>query len=55
MVRPEGGTAFFILLSAVLEADSDLICQAGTRWEDINQTLKDKGIPLFFPVNHFLS
>ncbi|KAJ7915509.1 D-lactate dehydrogenase cytochrome oxidoreductase [Mycena leptocephala] len=33
------------------EADSDLICQAGTRWEDINQTLKDKGIPLFFPLD----
>ncbi|KAF7359262.1 D-lactate dehydrogenase [cytochrome], mitochondrial [Mycena sanguinolenta] len=33
------------------EADSDLICQAGARWEDINQTLKDKGIPLFFPLD----
>ncbi|KAJ7789403.1 D-lactate dehydrogenase cytochrome oxidoreductase [Mycena olivaceomarginata] len=33
------------------EADSDLICQSGTRWEDINQTLKDKGIPLFFPLD----
>ena len=32
------------------EDDSDLICQAGTRWEDINYTLKEKGIPLFFPV-----
>ncbi|KAK7035752.1 mitochondrial D-lactate dehydrogenase [Favolaschia claudopus] len=31
--------------------DSDLICQAGTRWEDINQTLKEKGIPLFFPLD----
>ncbi|KAF9483866.1 D-lactate dehydrogenase cytochrome oxidoreductase [Pholiota conissans] len=31
--------------------DSDLTCQAGTRWEDINQTLKDKGIPLFFPLD----
>ncbi|KAJ6488511.1 FAD-linked oxidase-like protein [Mycena vitilis] len=33
------------------EEDSDLICQSGTRWEDINQTLKDKGIPLFFPLD----
>ncbi|KAJ4475788.1 FAD-linked oxidase-like protein, partial [Lentinula aciculospora] len=33
------------------EADSDLICQAGAQWEDINQTLKDKGIPLFFPLD----
>uniref|UniRef100_A0A8H7Y5B3 D-lactate dehydrogenase (cytochrome) n=1 Tax=Psilocybe cubensis TaxID=181762 RepID=A0A8H7Y5B3_PSICU len=31
--------------------DSDLICQAGTRWEDINQTLKERGIPLFFPLD----
>ncbi|KAF9567577.1 hypothetical protein CPC08DRAFT_814085 [Agrocybe pediades] len=31
--------------------DSDLICEAGARWEDINQTLKDKGIPLFFPLD----
>ncbi|GJE86790.1 D-lactate dehydrogenase cytochrome oxidoreductase [Phanerochaete sordida] len=33
------------------EADGDLICQAGARWEDINQELKDKGIPLFFPLD----
>jgi len=33
------------------EADGDLICQAGARWEDINNTLKEKGIPLFFPVS----
>ncbi|KAJ7221731.1 D-lactate dehydrogenase cytochrome oxidoreductase [Mycena pura] len=33
------------------EEDSDLVCQAGTRWEDINQTLKEKGIPLFFPLD----
>ncbi|KAJ6582848.1 FAD-linked oxidase-like protein [Mycena sp. CBHHK59/15] len=36
------------------EEDSDLICQSGARWEDINSTLKDRGIPLFFPVNHHL-
>ncbi|EKM55737.1 uncharacterized protein PHACADRAFT_95712 [Phanerochaete carnosa HHB-10118-sp] len=33
------------------EADGDLICQAGARWEDINQELKDRGIPLFFPLD----
>ncbi|TFK76572.1 D-lactate dehydrogenase cytochrome oxidoreductase [Pluteus cervinus] len=33
------------------EADSDLICQAGARWEDINQHLKSLGIPLFFPLD----
>lgn len=32
------------------EADSDLTCQSGARWEDINETLKEEGIPLFFPV-----
>ncbi|KAL1947576.1 hypothetical protein VTO73DRAFT_13300 [Trametes versicolor] len=33
------------------EDDSDLVCQAGARWEDINETLKEKGIPLFFPLD----
>ncbi|KAL4261879.1 D-lactate dehydrogenase (cytochrome) [Pleurotus pulmonarius] len=33
------------------EADSDLVCQSGTRWEDVNATLKEKGIPLFFPLD----
>ncbi|KAH7909134.1 D-lactate dehydrogenase cytochrome oxidoreductase [Hygrophoropsis aurantiaca] len=33
------------------EADGDLRCQSGTRWEDINSTLKEKGIPLFFPLD----
>ncbi|KIK95032.1 hypothetical protein PAXRUDRAFT_141634 [Paxillus rubicundulus Ve08.2h10] len=33
------------------EADGDLRCQAGARWEDINRTLKKKGIPLFFPLD----
>ena len=26
-----------------LEADSDLVCQPGARWVDINDTLKKKG------------
>jgi len=33
------------------EADADMVCQAGARWEDINQTLEAKGIPLFFPLD----
>lgn len=33
------------------EADGDLRCQAGARWEDINSVLKERGIPLFFPVS----
>jgi len=33
------------------EADSDLVCQAGARWDDINETLREKGIPLFFPLD----
>ncbi|KDQ13157.1 hypothetical protein BOTBODRAFT_111787 [Botryobasidium botryosum FD-172 SS1] len=33
------------------EADSDLVCQAGARWDDINETLRDKGVPLFFPLD----
>ncbi|KAI0085452.1 FAD-linked oxidase-like protein [Irpex rosettiformis] len=33
------------------EADGDLVCQSGARWEDINVALKEKGIPLFFPLD----
>jgi len=39
-----------ITLSIMIVEDSDMICQAGARWEDINHTLKERGIPLFFPV-----
>jgi FAD/FMN-containing dehydrogenase len=28
-----------------LEADLDLVCQPGARWMDINDTLKEKGMP----------
>lgn len=31
--------------------DSDIVCQAGARWWDVNETLKEKGIPLFFPLD----
>ncbi|KAI0357321.1 hypothetical protein OH77DRAFT_1422154 [Trametes cingulata] len=33
------------------EADSDVVCQPGLRWMDLNETLKEKGIPLFFPLD----
>lgn len=33
------------------EADADLVCQPGAKWVDINATLKEKGIPLFFPLD----
>ncbi|EKM60641.1 uncharacterized protein PHACADRAFT_189766 [Phanerochaete carnosa HHB-10118-sp] len=33
------------------EADADLVCQAGAKWTDINAVLKEKGIPLFFPLD----
>ncbi|TFK33515.1 FAD-linked oxidase-like protein [Crucibulum laeve] len=33
------------------EADSDLICQPAAKWMDINDILKEKGIPLFFPID----
>ncbi|KAK7461948.1 D-lactate ferricytochrome c oxidoreductase [Stygiomarasmius scandens] len=33
------------------EADSDLVCQSGIGWVEINETLKEKGIPLFFPID----
>jgi hypothetical protein len=32
------------------EEDSDLVCQPGIGWMEINEALKEKGIPLFFPV-----
>ncbi|KAI0344438.1 hypothetical protein BDW22DRAFT_1354465 [Trametopsis cervina] len=33
------------------EADSDVVCQPGARWMDVNEVLKEKGIPLFFPID----
>ncbi|KZT29987.1 hypothetical protein NEOLEDRAFT_1054940 [Neolentinus lepideus HHB14362 ss-1] len=33
------------------EEDSDLVCQPGACWVDINETLKDRGLPLFFPLD----
>jgi len=33
------------------EADSDLVCQPGAHWMAINDMLKKKDIPLFFPLD----
>ncbi|OAX39291.1 hypothetical protein K503DRAFT_98298 [Rhizopogon vinicolor AM-OR11-026] len=33
------------------EADSDLVCQPGIGWMEINEILQQKGIPLFFPLD----
>ncbi|KAJ7680890.1 FAD-linked oxidase-like protein [Mycena polygramma] len=33
------------------EADADLVCQPGVGWMTINETLRTKGIPLFFPID----
>ncbi|KAI0086724.1 hypothetical protein BDY19DRAFT_908139 [Irpex rosettiformis] len=30
--------------------DGDLVAQSGAKWVDINATLNEKGIPLFFPT-----
>lgn len=38
------------LLCYATEDDGDVVVQAGVQWENLNQSLKDKGIPLFFPV-----
>jgi len=36
---------------AIHEEDSDLVCQPGVGWMEINEILKEKGIPLFFPLD----
>ncbi|KAH9925357.1 uncharacterized protein BXZ73DRAFT_49969 [Epithele typhae] len=33
------------------EGNSDVVCQPGIRWMDLNATLAKKGIPLFFPLD----
>lgn len=35
----------------VSELDGEARVQAGVKWEDLNAYLKDKGIPLFFPLD----
>lgn len=36
---------------SVSEKDGEAVCQAGVRWEDLNEQLAAKGIPLFFPLD----
>ncbi|KAF4617446.1 hypothetical protein D9613_006408 [Agrocybe pediades] len=36
---------------AIHEEDSDLVCQPAAQWMEINETLRAKGIPLFFPID----
>ncbi|KIJ62255.1 hypothetical protein HYDPIDRAFT_114740 [Hydnomerulius pinastri MD-312] len=36
---------------AINESDADVVCQAGVTWNNLNETLKEKGIPLFFPLD----
>uniref|UniRef100_A0A0W0FSE9 D-lactate dehydrogenase (cytochrome) n=1 Tax=Moniliophthora roreri TaxID=221103 RepID=A0A0W0FSE9_MONRR len=33
------------------EEDSDVICQPGIGWMELNEILEEKGIPLFFPLD----
>ena len=41
---------FSQVLNYCAEADGDLVCQPGVRWEDVNLALREKGISMFFPV-----
>ena len=51
MVRPFlRHPAVYLRDTTFSEEDSDLICQSGIGWMEINEALKEKGIPLFFPV-----
>ncbi|EGO19916.1 hypothetical protein SERLADRAFT_373977 [Serpula lacrymans var. lacrymans S7.9] len=36
---------------AINESDSDVVCQAGVTWNGLNEILREKGIPLFFPLD----
>ncbi|KAH9978354.1 FAD-linked oxidase-like protein [Russula compacta] len=33
------------------EGDSDMVVQSGVDWMEMNNTLQEKGIPLFFPID----
>lgn len=34
----------------ILEADGDIVVQPGITWEEVNDVLAQRNIPLFFPV-----
>ncbi|KIY49941.1 hypothetical protein FISHEDRAFT_72171 [Fistulina hepatica ATCC 64428] len=36
---------------AIHADDSDIVCQAGARWTDVNEMLASQGIPLFCPLD----
>ncbi|VDC07738.1 unnamed protein product [Peniophora sp. CBMAI 1063] len=36
---------------AIHAEDSDLVCQPGVGWMEINEKLEDMGVPLFFPLD----
>lgn len=38
-------------MDCISEADGDVVVEPGVRWEDLNDELKKRGIPLFFPVS----
>lgn len=52
---PIGGIAVdMTTMNRILEvhaADADVVCQPGLKWVDLNETLKNDGIPLFFPLD----
>jgi D-lactate dehydrogenase (cytochrome) len=37
--------------NVISEADGDMIVQSGITWEEVNDTLAQRNIPLFFPVS----
>jgi len=49
VIAVHGKLFYYLLLPKVTlhwlsEADSDLVCQPGARWMDLNEILKEKGI-----------
>ena len=37
--------------NVISEADGDMVVQSGITWEEVNNTLAERNIPLFFPVS----
>ena len=52
---PYGGICIDLSrMDAIVEVhveDSDAVVQAGVAWEVLNEELKDRGLPLFFPLD----
>lgn len=53
--QPYGGISLDLSrmdkIVSVSEKDGEAVCQTGVRWEDLNEQLAAKGIPLFFPLD----